>query len=123
MATDGQQGTLGGYVLEEEIGSGASSVVYRARHERLGRQAAVKVLAMPPSGAWRERFLRESQLAASIDHPNVLRCYAFGDYKGMQYFAMEYIDGGSLEDWMKKVGPLSVGDAVHISISFEGTKK
>jgi serine/threonine-protein kinase len=54
---------------------------------------------------------------AKIDHPNVLRCYAFGEYKGLQYFAMEYVDGGSLESWMKKLGRLSVGDAVHVVLA------
>ena len=66
MATDTPT-VLGGYVLGDEIGSGASSVVYAATHERLGRRAAVKVLVLPPRGSWRGRFLRESQFAASLD--------------------------------------------------------
>ena len=66
-AGDGAPAVLGGYVLEDELGSGASSVVYAATHARLGRRAAVKVLVLPPRGPWRERFLRESQIALTSD--------------------------------------------------------
>ena len=81
-AGHGAPSVLGGYVLEDELGSGASSVVYAATHARLGRRAAVKVLVLPPRGPWRERFLRESQIAASIDHPNVIPVYDAGEDGG-----------------------------------------
>src|SRR5262249_4383203 len=63
------------------------------------------------------RFHREAKLMAKIDHPNVLRCYAFGEDKGTHYFAMEYVDGGSMEGWVRRVGRLSVGDALHIVLA------
>jgi serine/threonine-protein kinase len=114
VATAGTPTTLGGYVLEEEIGSGASSVVYRARHERLGRLAAVKVLAMPPSGAWRERFLRESQLAASIDHPNVLPVYDAGEDRGRMFIAMRYVEGTDLRELLAAEPKLSLARVTRI---------
>ena len=114
MATAGTPTTLGGYVLEEEIGSGASSVVYRARHERLGRLAAVKVLAMPPSGAWRERFLRESQVAASIDHPNVLPVYDAGEDRGRMFIAMRYVEGTDLRELLEAEPKLSLARVTRI---------
>jgi len=80
---------LGGYRIVEALGSGAKSVVYRAEHVRLGRQAALKLLS-PGFGEadFRERFLRESQLAASIDHPSIVPVYDAGDEDGVLYIAM-----------------------------------
>lgn len=71
---------LGGYRIVESLGSGGTSVVYRAEHVRLGRPAALKLLSPGLGEAdFSERFLRESQLAASLDHPSIVpmpRCSA-----------------------------------------------
>jgi predicted Ser/Thr protein kinase len=106
--------SLGGYVLEEEIGSGASSVVYMATHERLGRRAAVKVLALPPRGAWRERFLRESQIAASLDHPNVIPVYEAGEDADRMFIAMRYVEGDDLGELIAREAPLPLARVVRI---------
>jgi serine/threonine-protein kinase len=103
---DGTSTELGGYVLGEEIGSGASSIVYAATHARLGRRAAVKVLVLPPRGAWRERFLRESQLAAAIDHPNVIPVYEAGEDGGRMFIAMRYVEGPDLRELLEREAPL-----------------
>ncbi len=105
---------LGGYVLGEEIGSGASSVVYAATHERLGRRAAVKVLALPPRGAWRERFLRESQIAASLDHPNVIPVYEAGEDADRMFIAMRYVEGDDLGALIAREAPLPLPRVVRI---------
>src|SRR5919206_5387212 len=77
MAEDRRIGTeLGGYRIVEPIGRGGTSVVYRAEHVRLGRPAALKLLSPGLGDAdFSDRFLRESQLAASLDHPNIVPVY------------------------------------------------
>ena len=115
MTTGGTPTTLGGYVLEEEIGGGASSVVYRARHARLGRLAALKVLAAPRGGPWRERFLRESTIAASIDHPNVIPVYDAGEDGGNLFIAMRYVEGTDLRELLAREGTLPLARAVRIA--------
>src|SRR5881397_1925670 len=84
---------LGGYRIVESIGSGGTSVVYRAEHVRLGRTAALKLL-VPGFGEadFAHRFLRESQLAASLDHPNIVPVYDAGEEDGLLYIAMAHID-------------------------------
>ena len=51
---------------------------------------------------------------ARLDHPNIVRCYRFGEEHGMHYLAIEFVDGGSMEDWVKKLGKLEVGDALSL---------
>jgi serine/threonine-protein kinase len=106
--------TLGGYVLGDEIGSGASSVVYAATHARLGRRAAVKVLALPPRGPWRERFLRESQIAASLDHPNVIPVYEAGEDGDQMFIAMRLVDGDDLAGLIEHEAPLPLSRVLRI---------
>ncbi len=109
----GEGTLLGGYLLEEEIGSGASSVVFRARHQRLGRSAAVKVLAAPRDGVWRERFLKESRVAASIDHPNVIPVYDAGEDGSTLYIVMRLVEGTDLRALISE-GPLPLGVTVKL---------
>jgi serine/threonine-protein kinase PknK len=101
---------LAGYTIEEEIGRGAMGWVYRATHERLGRAAAVKVL--PPRLAsdetFRERFIRESQLVAAIEHPNIIPIYDAGESEGVLYIAMRLVDGTDLGRMIEHDGPLSL---------------
>src|SRR5262249_49771057 len=111
--------TLGDFRLVQKLGEGGMGTVYKAMQISLDREVALKVLSkhLANNKDFVARFQREARIMAKIDHPNVLRCYAFGDFKGMQYFAMEYVDGGSVEGWMKKLGRLSVGDALHIILA------
>ena len=76
--------TIAEYVVEELIGSGGMGEVYRARDERLGRRVALKVLLrrLADDAGFRERLLRESRLAASLDHPNVVPVYEAGEADG-----------------------------------------
>ena len=73
-----------GYRVESLLGRGGMSVVYLAEHVRLGRKVALKVLASPLAGDehYRERFIRESQRAADLDHPNVIPIYDAGEIEG-----------------------------------------
>src|SRR5215472_10275811 len=96
-----------GYRLEELIGRGGMGVVFRARDLRLKRNVALKLLApeLASDKRFRERFLRESELAASLDHPNVIPLYAAGEAEGRLFMAMRYVEGGDLGEMLRS-GPL-----------------
>jgi serine/threonine protein kinase len=89
---------VGGYRILEPLGSGGTSVVYRAEHVRLGRRAALKLLTPAVGHAdFRDRFLRESQLAASLDHPSIVPVYDAGETDDLLYIAMACIEGSDLK--------------------------
>jgi len=99
MAEDTRIGTeIAGYRIEELIGRGGMGAVYLARHLRLGRMVALKLLAPELAGnqKFRDRFLRESKLAASIDHPNIVPIYDADEADGVLFLAMRYVDGTDL---------------------------
>lgn len=89
---------LGEFALMEEIGRGASAVVYRARQESLSRDVAVKVLVggQFAGDARRERFEREARLSAALSHPSVVPVISHGEHEGQPWFAMEWIRGHDL---------------------------
>ncbi|TML17850.1 MAG: serine/threonine protein kinase [Actinobacteria bacterium] len=116
MGPDRRIGTeLGGYRIIEPLGQGATSVVYLAEHVRLGRAAALKLLAPALGEAdFRERFLRESQLAASLDHPNIVPVYDAGEVDGLLYIAMASVEGRDLKTLLAEEGPLPLRRALRI---------
>ncbi len=91
---------LGAYRLEERIGKGGMGEVYRARHTRLGREAAVKILPanLVTESDFLKRFEREAASAASLTHPNILQVYDYGEQDGVPYLVMPYIKNGTLKD-------------------------
>ena len=108
-ATELGPGTrLASYTVESVLGRGAMSVVYEAHDARLGRRVALKVLALSRDGAapLRERFLRESRLAASVDHPNVIPIYEAGQEGDVFYIAMRLVRGTDLRELLAREGPL-----------------
>ncbi len=100
---------LAGYRIEAQLGRGGMGVVYRAVHERLGRTAALKVLSpeLAQDEEYRVRFVRESQLAASLEHPNVLPVYDAGETEDVLYLAMRYVDGSDLREVLRQEGSLT----------------
>ena len=88
----------GEYELIEELAHGGMGVVYRARHRRLGRDAAVKMIlgGRFSSAAARRRFTVEAEAAARLDHPAIVPVYEIGEEAGETYFAMKLIEGESL---------------------------
>jgi serine/threonine protein kinase len=104
----GQQ--FGEYRIEEFIGRGGMGVVYRAEHGHLGRKVALKLLApeLAENPSFRERFVRESRLAASIDHPNVIPIYEASEIDGHYFIAMRYVDGVDLKQVIRERGRLEV---------------
>ena len=96
------------YRIDGIIGRGGMGVVYLAEHEGLKRKVALKLLAQPLAHdpRFRERFVRESQLAASIDHPNVIPIYEAGEADGRLYIAMRYVEGTDLRTLLHEQGTL-----------------
>jgi len=92
-------GELAGYRIESLIGRGGMAYVYRAVYQHLGRTVALKVLSpeLAQDEGFRQRFLRESRLAASIDHPNVIPIYDAGEADDVLYIAMRYVEGGDFK--------------------------
>jgi len=86
---------IGKYDVEERVGEGAMGVVYRALDPVLKRRVAIKVMgeAFAQNDDLRERFLREAQAAGSLQHPNVITIYDFGEVNGHLYIAMEFVEG------------------------------
>jgi serine/threonine-protein kinase len=89
---------VSGYRIEALLGRGGMGVVYLAEDLRLKRRVALKLLApqLAENEGFRERFLRESELAASLDHPNVVPIYEAGESEGALYIAMRYVEGADL---------------------------
>jgi len=99
---------LAGYRLDQQIGAGGMAVVYRATDERLGRVAALKVLApaLAADEQFRLRFIRESRAAAAVDDPHIIPVYEAGDAGGVLYIAMRYVAGGDLGSMLARNGPM-----------------
>ncbi len=108
---------LGEYKLLKKIGQGGMGSVYKAQKGD-GPIVAIKVLSkeLANKEAYVARFEREARIMAKLDHANVLGCHSFGKdkAKGYYYIAMDFVEGGSVEGWLKKLGKFSVGDAFHI---------
>src|SRR5262245_63587453 len=87
-----------GYEVQGVLGRGGMGVVYKARHRRLNRAVALKMLLAGPYARPEEleRFLREAEAVAGLRHANVVQVYDVGDLDGQPYFTMEYVEGGSL---------------------------
>jgi serine/threonine protein kinase len=110
MALDRRIGTvIGGYRIVEPLGRGAIGVVYRAEHVHLGRPAALKLfLPTLEEEEVRDRFLSESKLVASLDHPNIVPVYDAGEEDGTLYIAMACVEGGDLKALLAREGALPV---------------
>jgi eukaryotic-like serine/threonine-protein kinase len=119
VATDDPDGlrealARGGLALEQELGRGGMSVVYRARDLRHDRLVAVKVLRPDvPGGA--ERFVREIRLASPLVHSHIIPLYDSGAVNGTPYFVMPFIDGEPLRSRLQRENRLPVADAVRIA--------
>jgi serine/threonine protein kinase/cephalosporin-C deacetylase-like acetyl esterase len=105
------------YKILGELGKGGMGIVYKAEDTKLRRTVALKFL--PPEltrdQEAKERFIREAQAAASLDHPNICTVYEVDEFEDQAYISMAYIEGFSLRARLKK-GPLSTKDALNIAI-------
>ncbi|PJF36944.1 MAG: hypothetical protein CUN49_02770 [Candidatus Thermofonsia Clade 1 bacterium] len=93
---------LGEYELKELIGRGGMAEVYLGYQASLKRNVAVKVLAYNAEEGFVERFMREAQIAAALDHPHIVAIYTYGSHEGLNYMAMRLLRGGSLGDRIRQ---------------------
>jgi len=107
---------IAGYRVEAFISRGGMAVVYRAHDRRLGRRVALKLLApeLSQNERFQQRFLRESRLAASLDHPNIVPIYEAGESSGLLYIVMRYVEGSDLKALLDREGPLDLDRTVSI---------
>ncbi|HUQ48440.1 MAG TPA: protein kinase [Gemmatimonadaceae bacterium] len=108
--------TLGGtYSFERELTAGGMSRLFLAEEKNLGRKVVVKVLSEQMSGAMkRERFQREIQVSARLQHPHIVPLLSSGEVDGLPYFVMPFIEGESLKEHLAKKGELPIEDAVRL---------
>src|SRR5579875_956500 len=106
---------LGKYKVLERLGAGGMGIVYLCEHKLMRRRVAVKVL--PESQAKDAdslaRFYREARAVAALDHPNIVRAYDIDQDEKLHFLVMEHVDGSSLQDIIKKTGPMDVLRACH----------
>lgn len=113
---------LGDFEVVEVAGAGGMGVVYKARQQSLDRDVALKVIReeIASEPEYRERFLREAKLAASVDHPNVVTVYDVGAEDGRLYLVMQWIDGTDLRRLLDGSGRLTPKRAVTIGGQLAG---
>jgi serine/threonine protein kinase len=121
--------SLGGYYLEKEIGRGSMGVVYRGRQIALNREVAIKVLpqAHARDSSYIARFIREAQIIAGLNHPNIVQIYDAGQLNKLLYFVMEYVQGPTLASLLHLDGTITqhlaveyaaqIADALHAAYS------
>ena len=102
---------VAGYRIEAVLGRGGMGVVYLATQLSLDRPVALKVIAPELAGdvTFRERFKRESRIAASIEHPNVIPVYEAGEGEGLLYLTMRYVEGTDLKALLEADGTTRAG--------------
>jgi eukaryotic-like serine/threonine-protein kinase len=107
--------TIGKYKVLERLGSGGMGSVYLCEHKLMRCMRAIKILpaAKAQDEAALGRFYREARAVAAIDHPNIVHAYDIDQDESLHFLVMEYVDGASLQELVKKAGPLSVLRACH----------
>src|SRR5512137_1903484 len=109
--------TISHYRILEKLGEGGMGVVYKAEDTKLHRAVALKFL--PPEftrdAAARERFVREAQAAAALDHPDICTIYEIDDAENQTFISMAFIDGERLKDRIER-GPLKLEEVLRIVV-------
>jgi len=106
---------VGPFQIEKELGSGAMGQVYLARYVKTGQKVAIKVMAPGVrSSLAQARFQREAEVLKQLTHPNIVRFYVASEFQGSAYYAMEYIEGESLDDLLSRRGRLPWDEVVEL---------
>jgi len=105
---------LGKCRIQRKLGQGGMGAVYLAHHPGLNKAVALKVLpgGLASTPEFKERFIREARLAARLEHPNVVQVFDAGDEEGVHYISMQYVEGKSLDCWLKERKKLTVAEAL-----------
>src|ERR671939_547434 len=108
----------GRYELEELIGTGGMSSVYKARDSLLERHVALKILHphFADDDEFVERFRREARSVAQLSHPNIVTVIDRGEDEGRQYIVFEYVPGENLKQVLHRTGALPVREALHVAL-------
>ncbi len=111
-----------GFKLEKEIGRGGMGVVYKAHELSLNRKVALKILSqrLCSDKEFIERFRREAQVIAALNHSNIVNILSYGKEQGLHYFAMEYISGKDLGQILKEKGSIVLDEALSITSQVAG---
>lgn len=106
---------IGDYDVEHELGRGGMGVVYKARHRQLGRVVALKMIRAGSLAHEQERarFRLESRAVARLQHPDIVQIFDIGEHEGLPYFALEYVNGPSLQQRLSRQ-PLTVDESARI---------
>jgi len=114
---EGAPGQIHGYRLLEVVGRGAMGTVYRAVHLGLNREVAIKILRPDLAGdaTQVERLRAEAAMLASLDHPNIVRALDAGESNGFPYVVMEFVEGETLRDRLRREGALPEAEALRIA--------
>ena len=110
---------FGNFLLERQLGTGGMGTVYLGKDLTLERSVAVKVLKpeLVSDHKFLATFLREAEITASLNHPNVVQVYAFGEHEQVYYMVVEYISGGSLDDRIMKLGSITELEGIEIGLA------
>ena len=110
---------FGNFLLERQLGSGGMGAVYLGRDTTLNRTVAVKVLRpeLVTDHKFMATFLREAEITASLNHPNIVQVFAFGQHDAVYYLVVEYISGGSLDDKIMNLGRITELEGIEIGIA------
>ncbi|MCB9895488.1 MAG: serine/threonine protein kinase [Planctomycetes bacterium] len=108
------QDKIPGYQLAEKLGQGAMGTVYKAKQVRMDRFVAIKVLQpeLAANSTIKQRFLQEARASARLNHPNVITGIDAGEIEGLCYFAMEYVEGKTLQQLVKERGAMDERQAL-----------
>ncbi|MCX6906992.1 MAG: SUMF1/EgtB/PvdO family nonheme iron enzyme [Verrucomicrobia bacterium] len=110
--------TFAGFEVVAKLGQGGMGAVYKARQPLLDRFVALKVMSQQLSGdpGYIARFIREAASAAKLNHPNMVQVYTAGEQGGVYYIVMEFVEGESLNQRLKRVGALDPVEAIAITL-------
>src|SRR3954467_15795377 len=110
------------YRIERELAHGGMAEVYLARDESLDRLVALTALfpEFPRDPSFVERFRREAQAAANLNHPNIVAIYDWGQESGTYFIVMEYVEGRSLRDLIRNEAPVDPNQAADIAGEIAG---
>ncbi len=113
-----QKAMLGEYKIIKKLGQGGMGAVFLGHQTSLERNVAIKVLSkdLAAKPIFVQKFLREARVMAKLDHPNILRCYDVKETP-VYHLVMEFVEGGSIGDWLSKQGKFSIGDSLHVILA------
>ncbi len=116
---------LGPYKIEKELGRGGMGTVYKGAHARSGEQVAVKVIAqsVADQSRFRRRFNAEIETLFRLSHPNIVKLIGTGETQGLPFYSMEYVDGHTLQDFLRSRGGFPWEDVIQIGIETSAALK